>query len=88
MALTRQEAIEIVRIAVRAKGVGRVAESAGVPQTHLSTVMSGARGLGKETAAKIRPLLPEVDAETWLAAMGVEMPEPPVDAPPLQEPGP
>lgn len=72
MVLTRQEALEQLREAVKALGVVKTAVAAGIPQTHLSTVMSGNRGLGKDTAAKLRPLLPDLDAEVWLAAMGVE----------------
>ena len=72
MAMTRQYALERLREAIKARGVGKTASEADVPQTHLSTVLSGNRGLGKETAAKLRPLMPEIDAEVWLAAMGVE----------------
>lgn len=72
MALTRQEALDCLREAVKALGVVKTAAAAGIPQTHLSTVLSGGRGLGKDTAAKLRPLLPDLDAEVWLAAMGVE----------------
>lgn len=66
MALTRQEALDRFRDAVKAAGGAvAVAERAGMPQTHLSTVTSGKRALGRETATKLRPLL-DVAAEVWV----------------------
>lgn len=83
MAVTGQDALEKLRIAVKALGVGKVAEAAGTPQTHLSTVLSGKRALGRETAARLRPILPDVPAEVW-----VELLAPIADADELLEAAP
>lgn len=67
MDTTRQEQARIrFREAIkRAGGAVKVAAAADIPQTHLSTVASGNRGLGKETASRLRPLL-DLTAEDWL----------------------
>lgn len=49
----------------RAGGAVRVAQLADIPQTHLSSVASGKRGLGKETASKLRQVI-DLAAEDWL----------------------
>lgn len=48
-----------------AGGAVRVATVADIPQTHLSSVTSGKRGLGKETASKLRPWI-QLSSEDWL----------------------
>ena len=43
----------------------RVAASAGIPQTHLSSILTGKRQMAKSAASKLRPLL-VLPAEDWV----------------------
>ena len=80
MAITRQDALVRLREAVKAAGGAvSVAERAGVPQTHLSTVTSGKRGLGKETFTRLRAVLPDVPAEVWVELLAVAVVAAPAD---------
>lgn len=76
MTTPRQEAARIrLRDAIRdAGGAVKVAANADIPQTHLSSIASGKRGMGKETAAKLRPLL-TMSADDWLELLA-PLPEP------------
>jgi plasmid maintenance system antidote protein VapI len=67
MTVTGQDALEILRSAVRAAGgPSAVARAAGMPRTHLANILAGTRDMGRESAAKLRgvvTLAPEVWVE-------------------------
>lgn len=66
MSDARQDALVRLREAVKAAGGAvSVAARAGVPQTHLSTITSGKRELGRETFGRLADVLPDVPAEVW-----------------------
>lgn len=43
----------------------KVAGLADIPQTHLSSIASGKRGLGKDAASRLRPHV-QLSAEDWV----------------------
>lgn len=67
MEMTRQDrARENLRKAIKAAGgTVDVAQRAGIPQTHLSSIASGKRGMGKEAAGKLRPHI-DLALEDWV----------------------
>lgn len=67
MDTTRQDAArtKLKGAIQKAGGTVKVAAEADVPQTHLSSVLSGKRDLGKETAVKLRQVV-DLAAEDWL----------------------
>lgn len=68
-------ALENLRNAIKAAGGSvHVASLADIPQTHLSTVASGKRPMGKETAAKLRPHV-ELSADDWVELLAPLAPE-------------
>ena len=74
MTLTRQDALEQLRTAVkRAGGPVAVSRAAGMPYSHLGNVLGGKRAMGRETASKLRPHV-ELDAAAWVELLA-PMPE-------------
>jgi len=67
MANARQDEARLrFKIAVRdAGGTVKVAALADMPQTHLSSIVSGKRGLGKDAASRLRPHV-QLSAEDWV----------------------
>lgn len=67
MATDGQDALGELRQAVKASGGPvAVARAAGMPYSHLGNILGGKRALGRETAQKLRGVLPSVPAEVWV----------------------
>jgi plasmid maintenance system antidote protein VapI len=49
----------------RAGGPGLVAEAIGTRASHLGNILGGKRQLGRETAVRLRAVLPRVPASVW-----------------------
>lgn len=77
MMTQRQEtALKNLREAIKsAGGVVSVATRADIPQSYLSTMIWGKRAMGRDSAAKLRPLI-DLGADDW-----VEILVPAPDAP-------
>lgn len=74
MTMTRQDALDQLRAAVkRAGGPVAVSRAAGMPYSHLGNVLGGKRAMGRETASKLRPHV-ELDAAAWVELLA-PMPE-------------
>lgn len=67
MATPKQDEARLrLKKAIReAGGVVKVAAAANIPQTHLSSITSGKRGMGKDAASKLRPWI-SLSAEDWV----------------------
>lgn len=67
MANPRQDEARLrLKEAIReAGGTVKVAASAGMPQTHLSSIVTGKRHMAKTAASKLRPVI-ALSAEDWV----------------------
>lgn len=69
-----QDALARLRAAVKAAGGAvLVASRAGVPQTHLSTVTSGKRELGKVMFRRLRKVI-RLPSDVWVELLANEAP--------------
>lgn len=73
MALTKQEALDQLRAAVTAQGgPGKVAARVGIQRSHLSAILWGKRGMGRESLTKLQSVI-ELYPETWLALVSGDL---------------
>lgn len=49
----------------KAGGPGKVAAQIGTPASHLGNILGGTRAMGRETATRLRAVLPTVPAYVW-----------------------
>ncbi len=70
---------EKLRAAVKAAGgTNVIAAAIGTSASHVSNLICGHRPVGRETAAKLRPLLPGIGADVWLDLLA-PMPTPTIE---------
>ena len=72
--ISPEQAREKIWARVAEAGPYRLAARAGVSPSILYQYRDGAR-LGRASVTALAPYMPELEAEVWLAAMGVALPE-------------
>lgn len=74
--MTPEQAREVIWPRIEAAGPYKLAAKAGLSPSLLYQYRDGRARLGRESVSALRQILDDVPAEVWLAAMGVEGPEP------------
>lgn len=67
--MTQDEALFALRCLVRGRGVGLTAREAQIPQTYLSSIITGNASLGPRSAGRLRAVLPSLGADVWVALL-------------------